>query len=100
MRTEALFRVAMEHVIRGDGVAADAALSKAAALDGSNRHWSTAGRIGYLRARIAQQKGDLEGAKAGYAAVIREHLTAIRRAGAEMILTYAARDIAESLRRF
>ena len=31
-------------------------------------------------------------------AVMLEHLTAIRRAGADMILTYAARDVADLLR--
>ena len=47
----------------------------------------------YAMVHAAAERGWIDGP-----AVIREHLTAIRRAGADMILTYAARDIAESLR--
>jgi porphobilinogen synthase len=47
----------------------------------------------YAMVHAAAEKGWIDGP-----AVIREHLTAIRRAGADMILTYAARDIAQALR--
>jgi porphobilinogen synthase len=47
----------------------------------------------YAMVHAAAERGWIDGP-----AVIREHLTAIRRAGADTILTYAARDIAESLR--
>jgi porphobilinogen synthase len=47
----------------------------------------------YAMVHAAAERGWIDGP-----AVIREHLTAIRRAGADLILTYAARDIAESLR--
>ena len=73
MRTEALFRVAVQHMLSGDTAAAEQSLGRAAPLDAGNHHWSTAGRIAYFRARLLQQKSDLEGAKTGYAAVVREH---------------------------
>jgi porphobilinogen synthase len=47
----------------------------------------------YAMVHAAAERGWIDGP-----AVIREHLTAIRRAGADLILTYAARDIAASLR--
>ena len=46
----------------------------------------------YAMVQAAAQRGWIDGA-----AVMREHLTAIRRAGADMILTYAARGLAETL---
>ena len=47
----------------------------------------------YAMVHAAAERGWIDGP-----AVMREHLTAIKRAGADIILTYAARDIAESLR--
>jgi porphobilinogen synthase len=47
----------------------------------------------YAMVKAAAERGWIDGP-----AVMVEHLTAIRRAGADMILTYAARDMAESLR--
>ncbi len=47
----------------------------------------------YAMVQAAAERGWLDGP-----AVMVEHLTAIRRAGADMILTYAARDLAERLR--
>jgi soluble lytic murein transglycosylase len=73
MRTEALFRAAVQHILSGDPVAAEALLGRASGLDLGNHHWSTAGRIGYFRARLQQQKGDAAGATAAYAAIVREH---------------------------
>jgi soluble lytic murein transglycosylase len=73
MRTEALFRVGVYYILAGDLAAAQEALARAATLDVGNRHWSTAGRIGYFQARLAQQQGDLEKAKTGFASVIREN---------------------------
>jgi porphobilinogen synthase len=43
--------------------------------------------------KAAAEKGWIDGP-----AVMAEHLTAIRRAGADLILTYAARDVADRLR--
>jgi porphobilinogen synthase len=45
----------------------------------------------YAMVHAAAERGWIDGP-----AVMREHLTAIKRAGADMILTYAARSIAES----
>ena len=47
----------------------------------------------YAMVKAAAEKGWIDGP-----AVMLEHLTAIRRAGADMILTYAARDVLERLR--
>ncbi|HEX5366943.1 MAG TPA: porphobilinogen synthase [Acidimicrobiales bacterium] len=47
----------------------------------------------YAMVKAAAEKGWIDGP-----AVMLEHLTAIRRAGADMVLTYAARDVAERLR--
>jgi porphobilinogen synthase len=47
----------------------------------------------YAMVKAAAERGWLDGP-----AVLLEHLTAIRRAGADMILTYAARDVLERLR--
>jgi porphobilinogen synthase len=47
----------------------------------------------YAMVHAAAERGWIDGP-----AVIREHVTAIRRAGADIILTYAAKSLAESLR--
>ena len=47
----------------------------------------------YAMVKAAAEKGWIDGA-----AVMLEHLTAIRRAGADMILTYAIRDVVDRLR--
>jgi len=47
----------------------------------------------YAMVKAAAERGWIDGP-----AVMLEHLTAIRRAGADMILTYAARDVVGSLR--
>ena len=46
----------------------------------------------YAMVKAAAEKGWIDGA-----AVMLEHLTAIRRAGADMILTYAAREVVDRL---
>jgi len=47
----------------------------------------------YAMVKAAAERGWIDGP-----AVMLEHLTAIRRAGADLILTYAARDVADALR--
>jgi porphobilinogen synthase len=47
----------------------------------------------YAMVKAAAERGWIDGT-----AVMLEHLTAIRRAGADMILTYASRDVADLLR--
>jgi porphobilinogen synthase len=46
----------------------------------------------YAMVKAAAEKGWIDGP-----AVMLEHLTAIRRAGADMILTYAAREVVDRL---
>jgi porphobilinogen synthase len=48
----------------------------------------------YAMVKAAAERGWLDGD-----AVLAEHLNAIRRAGADVILTYAAKEVAERLRR-
>jgi porphobilinogen synthase len=47
----------------------------------------------YAMVKAADERGWIDGP-----AVMLEHLTAVRRAGADMILTYATRDVADRLR--
>ena len=47
----------------------------------------------YAMVKAAAERGWIDGT-----AVMLEHLTAIRRAGADIVLTYAARDVAELMR--
>jgi porphobilinogen synthase len=47
----------------------------------------------YAMVKAAAERGWIDGP-----AVMLEHLTAVRRAGADMILTYATRDVADRLR--
>jgi porphobilinogen synthase len=52
----------------------------------------------HVSGEYAMVKAAAEGGWIDGAAVMLEHLTAIRRAGADMILTYATRDVADLLR--
>jgi porphobilinogen synthase len=47
----------------------------------------------YAMVKAAAERGWIDGP-----AVLLEHLTAIRRAGADLILTYASRDVADLIR--
>jgi porphobilinogen synthase len=47
----------------------------------------------YAMVKAAAERGWVDGP-----AVLLEHLTAIRRAGADVVLTYAARDVADLIR--
>ena len=73
MKVEALFRAALQRLADKDAAAARATLLRAAPLDAGDVHWATAGRVGYFAARASELLGDLEAAKTGYAAVVREH---------------------------
>lgn len=63
MRTEALFRVALGKMQRADWEAAKPLLDRILELDPDDRHWATAGRAEYFRARAAAATGDVEGAR-------------------------------------
>lgn len=64
MRGEALFRVALFSMKRGDFAAARAPLERIEQLLPDDRHWATAGRATYFLARALERGGDLQGAKA------------------------------------
>ncbi len=70
MRRDAIFRVALAYMSKGDWDGAIVRLDRAVSMDENDRHWATAGRAVYFRARAAQSKGDLELAKKDYASVI------------------------------
>ena len=72
-RTEALFRLGLLFMTRGDWPSAKALLDRIVLLVPDDQHWATAGRAAYFRARVAQAEGDLDDARARYARVIEEH---------------------------
>jgi len=63
MRGEALFRVALQRMSRGDWAGAKDPLDRAVALEPDDRRWATAGRAAYFRARVAELAGDADGAR-------------------------------------
>ena len=99
MRTEALFRVALTRMQRGraeDWEAAKAPLDRIVEIAPDDRHWATAARAEYFRARAAAATGDVEGARARWEKIIERHPFAFY-----MILSYgrlAAADPARAKR--
>lgn len=73
MRTEALFHVALGKMQRSDWEAAKPLLDRIVELQPEDRHWATAGRAEYFRARAAAATGDAEGARAGLVRIIERH---------------------------
>jgi soluble lytic murein transglycosylase len=76
MKSEALFRVALGRMQKGraeDWEAARAALDRIQEIATDDRHWTTAGRAEYFRGRVAEQLGDVEGARSRYAHVVERH---------------------------
>ncbi|MBX3193448.1 MAG: tetratricopeptide repeat protein, partial [Labilithrix sp.] len=73
MGTEALFRVALAKMQRGEWEAAKAPLDRIVELAPEDRHWATAGRAEYFRARVAAVTGDAEGARARFTRVVERH---------------------------
>jgi len=71
MRSEALFRVALDRMARGDWEGAKAPLDRAASIDGPSRHWAIAGRAAYFRAKCAAKTGDVDDAKRRWIAIVR-----------------------------
>ena len=72
-RTEALFRVALLRMTRGDWAGAAPLLDRIALLSPDDQHWSTAGRAEYFRARAAAELGQRDDARARYARVLERH---------------------------
>jgi soluble lytic murein transglycosylase len=70
MRGEALFRVALLRMIRGDWAGAGELLDRIVALFPDDRHWATAGRAAYFRARVFAKLGHPDEAMKRYAAVV------------------------------
>lgn len=73
MRTEALFRVALAKMQKNEWDAAKPVLDKILELAPEDRHWATAGRAEYFRARVAAAAGDVEGARTRWAKIVDTH---------------------------
>lgn len=76
MRTEALFRVALAKMQKGhaeDWEAAKPVLDRILEITPDDRHWATAGRAEYFRARAAAVTGDAEGARTRWEHVVEKH---------------------------
>ncbi len=73
MRTEALFRVALDAMKRGQWSAAAPLLDRISELAPDDRHWAIAGRAEYFRARAAAAAGDAEAARTAYARIIAKY---------------------------
>lgn len=87
MRTEALFRVVLAKLQRGrteDWEAAKPVLDRIVELTPEDRHWATAGRAEYFRARASAATGDGEGAVRRWDHVVEQHPLSFY-----MLLSYA-----------
>lgn len=73
MKTEALFRVALGKMQHADWNAAKPLLDKILELAPDDRHWATAGRAEYFRARAAAQTGDPEGARSRFVHIVERY---------------------------
>ena len=73
MRGEALFRVALTRMARGDWEGAKAPLDRNIQIDGASHHWATAGRAAYFRAKCAAKTGDEAGAKKQWAEIVKTY---------------------------
>ncbi len=76
MRTEALFRVALAKMSKGrneDWEAAKPVLDRIVEITPDDRHWASAGRAEYFRARAAAATGDVEGAQKRWEHIVEEH---------------------------
>ena len=73
MRTEALFHVALGKMQRGDWEAAKPLLDRIVELAPDDRHWATAGRAEYFRARAAAATGDVEGARTRFVRIVERY---------------------------
>jgi soluble lytic murein transglycosylase len=70
MRTEALFHVALAKMQRADWEAAKPLLDRIVELAPDDRHWATAGRAEYFRARAAAATNDADGARSRYVRIV------------------------------
>ncbi len=72
MRGEAIFRVALALMSRGDWAAAKAPLDDLAAREREDHHWATSARAAYFRARASAALGDAADAKARYTQIVHD----------------------------
>ena len=93
MRGEALFRVALAHMTRGDWQGAKGPLERIVLLEPNDLRWATAGRAAYFRARASSATGDEEDARQRYAQVI-----ALAPLSFYMAQAYARLDAADHVR--
>lgn len=70
MRGEGLFRAALMALRTGDAAQAGTWLAEVDKLFPDDRHWGTAGRATFFRARILERAGDAKGARALDAEVV------------------------------
>lgn len=73
MRTEALFHVALGKMQHGDWQASKSLLDRIVELLPDDRHWATAGRAEYFRARAAAATGDVEGSRTRLVRVVERY---------------------------
>lgn len=73
MRTEALFRAALASMTKNDWATAKTDLDRIIEMSPDDRHYATAGRAEYFRARVAAMTGDAEGARTRYVHVVETH---------------------------
>lgn len=84
MRTEALFRVALGKIQHADWEGAKPLLDRVLELAPDDRHWASAGRATYFRARASAATGDTEDEKKRLVSIIQDHPLAYY-----MLLAYA-----------
>ncbi len=72
MRGEALFRVALARMTRGDWEGAKAPLDRNVQIDASHA-WATAGRAAYFRAKCSAKTGDDAGAKKQWVEIVKSY---------------------------
>jgi soluble lytic murein transglycosylase len=70
MRGEALFRVALARMAKGDWAGAIAPLERIVSIEPNDLRWATAARALYFRARASAMTGDREDAANRYAAIV------------------------------
>ena len=70
MRSEALFRLALARMTRGDWAGASAPLDRILSIEPDDRRSLSAGRAAYFRARVSAALGDSDDAAGRYEAVI------------------------------
>ena len=73
MRTEALFRVALLRMSKGDWAGAKDPLDRSLAIDPNDRHWATSARAAYFRARVSAMTGDPADASRRYLQIIENY---------------------------